>query len=205
MDKLKRQLAEAEAALEARKKPPEDTGPRIVGEGLVIDEWVRSGHRILNDSCLVFYYCVSGCLMWPYNISLFPLISEGAKREIPCSSADWRGWFSVDTAPWTVNHWLLEHIVLSSPHILLSMVFSVFTKVLLGTRVRLCVIRIWASCCTSFLGLHVDSQSLLDNNIFYARSCTWGCGLRHVDAIHFLGDVPINIECNVVWTCSSKW
>jgi hypothetical protein len=42
MDKLKRQLAEAEAALEARKKPPEDSAPRIVGEGLVIDEWVRS-------------------------------------------------------------------------------------------------------------------------------------------------------------------
>lgn len=41
LDKLKRQLAEADAALEARKKPPEDTGPRIVGEGLVIDEWVR--------------------------------------------------------------------------------------------------------------------------------------------------------------------
>ena len=41
LEKLKRQLAEAEAALEAQKKPPEDTGPRIVGEGLVIDEWVR--------------------------------------------------------------------------------------------------------------------------------------------------------------------
>lgn len=40
LEKLKRQLAEADAALEARKKPPEDTGPRIVGEGLVIDEWV---------------------------------------------------------------------------------------------------------------------------------------------------------------------
>lgn len=40
LEKLKRQLAEAEAAVEARKKPPEDTGPRIVGEGLVIDEWV---------------------------------------------------------------------------------------------------------------------------------------------------------------------
>lgn len=40
MEKLDRQLAEAEAALEARKKPPEETGPRIVGEGLVIDEWV---------------------------------------------------------------------------------------------------------------------------------------------------------------------
>jgi hypothetical protein len=42
LDRLKRQLAEAEAALEARKKPPEDTSPRIVGEGLVIDEWVSS-------------------------------------------------------------------------------------------------------------------------------------------------------------------
>ncbi|KAG5033301.1 hypothetical protein JHK82_016866 [Glycine max] len=41
LDKLKRQLAEAEAALEARKKPPEETGPRVAGEGLVIDEWVR--------------------------------------------------------------------------------------------------------------------------------------------------------------------
>lgn len=41
MEKLKRQLAEAEATLEARKKPPEDAGPRIVGEGLVIDEWVN--------------------------------------------------------------------------------------------------------------------------------------------------------------------
>lgn len=40
MEKLKRQLAEAEAAVEARKKPPEDSGPRIIGEGLVIDEWV---------------------------------------------------------------------------------------------------------------------------------------------------------------------
>lgn len=40
LDKLRRQLAEAEAALEARKRPPPDTGPRVVGEGLVIDEWV---------------------------------------------------------------------------------------------------------------------------------------------------------------------
>ncbi|KAJ9690269.1 hypothetical protein PVL29_012761 [Vitis rotundifolia] len=40
LDKLKRQLAEAEAAVEARKKPPEDAGPKIIGEGLVIDEWV---------------------------------------------------------------------------------------------------------------------------------------------------------------------
>lgn len=45
--KLKRQLAEAEAALEARKKPPEDTGPKIIGEGLVIDEWKERRERYL--------------------------------------------------------------------------------------------------------------------------------------------------------------
>lgn len=42
MEKLKRQLAEADAELESRKKPPEETGPRVVGEGLVIDEWVSN-------------------------------------------------------------------------------------------------------------------------------------------------------------------
>ncbi|KAI3859344.1 hypothetical protein MKW98_007725 [Papaver atlanticum] len=47
MEKLKRQLAEAEAALEARKKPPEEAGPRIVGEGLVIDEWKERRERYL--------------------------------------------------------------------------------------------------------------------------------------------------------------
>lgn len=40
LDKLKRLLAEADQAVEARKKPPEDSGPKILGEGLVIDEWV---------------------------------------------------------------------------------------------------------------------------------------------------------------------
>ncbi|ERN03523.1 hypothetical protein AMTRI_Chr02g261130 [Amborella trichopoda] len=47
LEKLKRQLAEAEAALEARKKPSEDTGPRVVGEGLVIDEWKERRERYL--------------------------------------------------------------------------------------------------------------------------------------------------------------
>ena len=44
LDKLNRQLteAEAEAAVAARKKPPENSGLRIAGEGLVIDEWVSS-------------------------------------------------------------------------------------------------------------------------------------------------------------------
>ncbi|KAE8687781.1 Vesicle-associated protein 4-1 [Hibiscus syriacus] len=47
LEKLRRQLAEAEAALESRKKPQEDTGPRIVGEGLVIDEWKERRERYL--------------------------------------------------------------------------------------------------------------------------------------------------------------
>ncbi|XP_065875168.1 vesicle-associated protein 4-2-like [Euphorbia lathyris] len=47
LEKLKRQLAEAEAELEARKKPPEETGPRVVGEGLVIDEWKERRERYL--------------------------------------------------------------------------------------------------------------------------------------------------------------
>ncbi|PKU76899.1 vesicle-associated protein 4-1 [Dendrobium catenatum] len=47
LDKLNNQLAEADAALEARKKPPEDTGPRLVGEGLVIDEWKERREKYL--------------------------------------------------------------------------------------------------------------------------------------------------------------
>ena len=53
---MKRQLAEAEAALESqtRKKPPVDTGPRVVGEGLVIDEWVQISYLL---SCLLLHKC----------------------------------------------------------------------------------------------------------------------------------------------------
>lgn len=47
LEKLKRQLAEAEAELETRKKPPEDAGPRVVNEGLVIDEWKERRERYL--------------------------------------------------------------------------------------------------------------------------------------------------------------
>ncbi|KAL3509513.1 hypothetical protein ACH5RR_028914 [Cinchona calisaya] len=47
LEKLNRQLAEAEAELEVRKKPPEDKGPRIFGEGLVIDEWKERRERYL--------------------------------------------------------------------------------------------------------------------------------------------------------------
>lgn len=47
LEKLKRQLAEADAALETQKKPPQDAGPRVVGEGLVIDEWKERRERYL--------------------------------------------------------------------------------------------------------------------------------------------------------------
>ncbi|KAF3453590.1 hypothetical protein FNV43_RR04030 [Rhamnella rubrinervis] len=48
LEKLKQQLAEAEAALEVRKKPPPaELGPRVVGEGLVIDEWKERREKYL--------------------------------------------------------------------------------------------------------------------------------------------------------------
>ncbi|KAF5949692.1 hypothetical protein HYC85_011685 [Camellia sinensis] len=47
LEKLKRQLAEAEAAQEGHKKPLADTGPRVVGEGLVIDEWKERREKYL--------------------------------------------------------------------------------------------------------------------------------------------------------------
>lgn len=52
LEKLKRQLDEAEAAVEARKKPPPETGPRVVGEGLVIDEWVKDNYTYIT--CKIF-------------------------------------------------------------------------------------------------------------------------------------------------------
>ncbi|CAN4102831.1 unnamed protein product [Withania somnifera] len=47
LEKLKRQLAEAEATLESRKKPPVEAGPKVVGEGLVIDEWKERREKYL--------------------------------------------------------------------------------------------------------------------------------------------------------------
>ncbi|KAL8152321.1 hypothetical protein V2J09_010081 [Rumex salicifolius] len=47
LEKLNRMLAEAEAEVEARKKAPEDNGPKIIGEGLVIDEWKERRERYL--------------------------------------------------------------------------------------------------------------------------------------------------------------
>ncbi|KHN28013.1 Vesicle-associated protein 4-1 [Glycine soja] len=47
LEKLKRQLAEADAAVEARKKPPVEAGPRVAAEGLVIDEWKERREKYL--------------------------------------------------------------------------------------------------------------------------------------------------------------
>lgn len=47
LEKLNRQLIEAEAELETYKNRPEESGPRIVGEGLIIDEWKERRERYL--------------------------------------------------------------------------------------------------------------------------------------------------------------
>ncbi|KMS98366.1 hypothetical protein BVRB_4g093220 [Beta vulgaris subsp. vulgaris] len=47
LEKLERQLAEADAAVEIRKKLPTDNGPKVVGEGLVIDEWKERREKYL--------------------------------------------------------------------------------------------------------------------------------------------------------------
>ncbi|KAE9621654.1 hypothetical protein Lal_00032602 [Lupinus albus] len=47
LEKLERQLAEADAELEARKKPPAEAGPRVAVEGLVIDEWKERREKYL--------------------------------------------------------------------------------------------------------------------------------------------------------------
>ncbi|KAI7748407.1 hypothetical protein M8C21_007564 [Ambrosia artemisiifolia] len=47
LEKLKHQLAEAEAQLELRRKPQVETGPKVVGQGLVIDEWKERREKYL--------------------------------------------------------------------------------------------------------------------------------------------------------------
>ncbi|KAK1439567.1 hypothetical protein QVD17_05387 [Tagetes erecta] len=47
LEKLKHQLAEAEAELELRKKPQVDAGPKAMGQGLVIDEWKERREKYL--------------------------------------------------------------------------------------------------------------------------------------------------------------
>ncbi|KAL9671773.1 hypothetical protein QQ045_009346 [Rhodiola kirilowii] len=47
LEKLNRRLAEAEAVIETRKKPPADAGPKVIEEGLVIDEWKERREKYL--------------------------------------------------------------------------------------------------------------------------------------------------------------
>lgn len=47
LEKVFRQLAEAEAATEMRQKPAEETESKIVGGGLVLDEWKERRERYL--------------------------------------------------------------------------------------------------------------------------------------------------------------
>ncbi|XP_073303637.1 vesicle-associated protein 4-1-like [Primulina huaijiensis] len=48
LEKLKYQLAEADTALEEiKKKPSADVGPRVIGEGLVLDEWKERREKYL--------------------------------------------------------------------------------------------------------------------------------------------------------------
>ncbi|KAK9056986.1 hypothetical protein SSX86_024352 [Deinandra increscens subsp. villosa] len=47
LEKLKHQLAEAEAELELRKKPQVEISPKVVGQGLVIDEWKERREKYL--------------------------------------------------------------------------------------------------------------------------------------------------------------
>lgn len=47
LEKLRRQLAEADATIESRKKPLEEPGAGPVKEGLVIDEWKERRERYL--------------------------------------------------------------------------------------------------------------------------------------------------------------
>jgi len=77
MEKLKRQLAEAEAALETRKKPPlVETGAQVVGDGLVIDEWVN----ILINSRLLYMHLSMPYLKVCFN-SFNLLLSQKERRE----------------------------------------------------------------------------------------------------------------------------
>lgn len=58
MEKLKSQLAEADAADEARKKASEGVvGPKPIGEGLVIDEWVRHNAILLMSLIFFVLFC----------------------------------------------------------------------------------------------------------------------------------------------------
>jgi len=90
MEKLKRQLAEADAAVEAQKKPPAaNNGPKVVGEGLVIDEWVRTP---LLFNCLTKY---DGCVIFLFYVhnqcSILLYTRKNGERNI-WRSSKWKQW-----------------------------------------------------------------------------------------------------------------
>lgn len=76
-------------AAEARKKPPEDNaGPKIVGEGLVIDEWVNP-RAIIDQFSQSLLHSHTHQLGQSVDLAaelIFP-IAEGAERKIPRSAA----------------------------------------------------------------------------------------------------------------------
>lgn len=79
MEKLNRQLAEAEAALEARRKPPVVLGPCVVGEGLVIDEWVNFSSSPINLES-VYIIFIFGFFFLIYKVEVhFRLFREHFK------------------------------------------------------------------------------------------------------------------------------
>lgn len=90
LDKLKRLLAEAEAALEARKKPPEETGPRVAGEGLVIDEWVRHiNHVFFSHFGLAYVGITLPQFILSHSHSFFLCRKKEEKDTWPGSRLKW--------------------------------------------------------------------------------------------------------------------
>lgn len=61
-------MEEADAAVAERKKPPEDSGPRIIGEGLVIDEWVSYPANFFRTQC---NFKTSSDILYPFTLLLY--------------------------------------------------------------------------------------------------------------------------------------
>lgn len=73
MEKLKHQLADADAADEARKKASEASiGPKPIGEGLVIDEWVRLNAILFTSLLELFFFVLrQQSMIMMFNVLLF--------------------------------------------------------------------------------------------------------------------------------------
>lgn len=83
LEKLNLQLTEADAAVDARKKRPEDdAGPKIVGEGLGIDEWVSYPNPFHISQAFISKCTFSKSFFFLYY---YPIV-ERAKGEISCST-----------------------------------------------------------------------------------------------------------------------